>query len=480
VPQPAAPQRGLDLVPRPDIDVSSYRPDFHDELRWPLRPTQHPALHPSFDVAAELAYQPTDWSALCRSGVQLRTSGNRDIQQYLRGWCHVLQRATEAALGELVPLTRSRLGTYIRVDIANILANERDADAAEHWLQKFSLARESDVLDLTASSYLEVGTTNDARAINRFALENDEGAAISTKCMRWARAIVMAGDRNSSYMMEFDADNAAANTECARLKLKLRCWANRVDCADFYEDSYGHEVRSLIETFDSWATARETIDWLRLAMAAGNAPTVAGAADLAMAALENARRVEGVQCARDLQAVAKWVSRRLDAALRSRPDLSSRLEKLNMACEDAAPVALVAEIRSRTLAYTDEDRSLLAHDLRTSADDFWAQVVTGSVFVGYLDSGKIDEICDVSTELLRWRALLQDPSRYDVYCNSNSEQFTCTQSGAVAADFLALTFDRAPQFKLVSVFIGKQTAPDQARRTATALRKRRETPTCSP
>jgi hypothetical protein len=202
--------------------VSALRPEFHDELRWPLASTQHPAFKPSFDVAAQLA-QGMNWITLCQKGAQRRSGGNAEVQQYLRGWCAALNSDIATSLGELMPLLRGRLANNVRLDIANILTNAGDAEQAEHWLQKFQIVREPQIVDLLAAGYIEAGTMHDARRINRYAIDNETQGAAPTKCLRWTRDIVLAGNRESNSLLLFDTSDLASDAECTKLRNKLRC-----------------------------------------------------------------------------------------------------------------------------------------------------------------------------------------------------------------------------------------------------------------
>lgn len=444
------------LVSLPTVDVSAFRPDFHDELRWPLTSTQHPTFEPSFDVAAQLA-RGMNWRTLCQKGAQRRSGGNAELQQYLRGWCAALDSDIATSLRELMPLLRSRLANNVRLDIANILTNAGDAEEAEHWLQKFQLAREHRLVDLLAAGYVEARTTRDARRINSYAMENDDQVPTATKCLRWTREIVLSGNRESASLRFFDASHVAADVDCTKLKNKLRCWVDPKSCSRYYDDlNFGRDARDVVEAVDAWDDARTSSQWMGIAFTASRARNVEGA-ELAVAALENARLVAVSNCNGDLRAVISFVEHRLEKLLQTRADLTSRLRALvwSPSCGDASEAPVSQTVKSKTRAYTIRDISLLSRDLRDVDDEFWSVVARSAVVVADFDTSKIEEVCELRDEPQRWQSLLTDRSRADVKCAKATDGIVCIQGPGSGETSLMMMFATVPHFRLTAVSEGK-------------------------
>ena len=294
------------LVPRPALDIpndvtvdallasSQVRAEFHDELRWPLTAMNHPALEPKFPIAQEFAKPGVGWLELCKSCVQSRYGGDKELLSYLRGWCKAIDGDVSAACADLVPLlrsTKSRLAAAVRNDLANILA-QGHADDAEHYIRVHSI-RDVGMLDLLAANYVEVGTNDDALAINLAAIDSDDYATNATKCIRWTKHIILSDDKQSALIRQVEslADTRASkapDATCVSEAQKLRCWA-RGQCT-----VYGTAQRSatLASAYRAWSSATTTSDWLNIADTAMTASPEPGFAELTIAAMQNAVSVD--------------------------------------------------------------------------------------------------------------------------------------------------------------------------------------------
>lgn len=295
-------------APRPDIDISALRPDFHEELRWPLGAMNHPSLEPRFAVAEQLAAPGIDWEELCQRGVHRRVvASQREMLTYLHAWCDVQARDIDAACRRLAPLigsTTRGLTAAARQDLANILVATGDADKAEHCLSKHNI-RDIDTIDLLAASYVEVGSDADAFAINRRAIDSDDHASVATKCLRLVREIVLA--READPRLAFEAMEALAtkpkvpDPTCVRLYDKVKCHRDHRQCRTFYTDEpIGLSGELLVEAYYEWpANASRYTTWLKYVDRAKTAIPEDGATELVVAALEAAAR-SVTSCPRDL------------------------------------------------------------------------------------------------------------------------------------------------------------------------------------
>lgn len=285
------------LVPRPDIQFQvSMDPDFHEELRWPLTAMNHPVLEPKFPIAQELADPGIDWMELCGRGIQNRYGRDKELLTYLRGWCKAIDGDVDAACSNLAPLIRTttpRLEVAVRNDLANILA-QAHADKAEHFIRVYAI-RDVRMLDLLAANYVEVGTNDDAITINRAAMDSDDYATAATKCIRWTKQIVLSDDRKSLLIKQIESlANAPKNPDqtCVREYHKLRCWAG-TDCEMFMRDQGAtFSTTTLFLAYRLWPNARTAHGWWTVADGAILANPEPGYAELAVAAMENAIRLE--------------------------------------------------------------------------------------------------------------------------------------------------------------------------------------------
>lgn len=282
-------------VPRPAIDIARYAPDFHDELRWPLTGMNHPSLEPRFPIAQQLAESGITWQELCARGVHKRVSASQqELLAYLHGWCDVLDRNVDAACAHLKPLLGSLtrgLTPAVRQDLANILAANGDADRAEHWLNKHDL-RDTELLDLLAATYVEVGSHEDAVTINRRAIDSDDYATDATKCRRLTRQIVLSGSGDATFATEALRQLATQpkipDPLCKRLIHKVGCWlAPGLQCTQYLADEHiDPRAVELLDAYYNWPRDATQAEWWSAADRARRALPLPGAAELVVTAFE--------------------------------------------------------------------------------------------------------------------------------------------------------------------------------------------------
>jgi hypothetical protein len=301
----------------------------------------HPTLEPSFPVAQELAIG-VDWEQLCARGVHTRVSATqKELLHYLHGWCDAAKRDIDAACAHLTPLlgsVKSGLRPAVRRDLANILVEQGDADKAEHWLSKHHI-RDTQILDLLAANYIEVGSEADAFAINRRAMDSDDHATDATKCMRLAKRIVIGHDHNvETYVAQFKKmvlDAKVPDQTCERLWNKVACWRERGMCAGYYNDeNISTQARLLADAYDAWpAGSAKWHEWWNYADTARLAVPAPGAAELVVTAMEAALRAHP-KCGQGMA-----VSFRHNAAIVRdagvTPDLDDRLLVIEKACPES-------------------------------------------------------------------------------------------------------------------------------------------------
>lgn len=261
----------------------------------------HPSLEPRFDVATVFADPGIGWLELCKRGVHKRvTAGrNRDELQYLRGWCSALAGDVDRACGSLAPLTRSAvlgIPAAIRTDLANILASSGDADKAEHWLTKHNI-RDIELLDTLAATYVEIGNEQDARVINRRAMDSDVDGPVAATCRRLVREIVLSpeGERvlPVSQLEQIMTVPRLANPTCVELHHAVQCWRDPGSgCWGYLGDQRLDKRYSyLLIAFHRWPRGAATEKtWLRIANDALIAADLPGAADIVETALDAAAR----------------------------------------------------------------------------------------------------------------------------------------------------------------------------------------------
>ncbi|HUJ61273.1 MAG TPA: hypothetical protein VLX92_22370 [Kofleriaceae bacterium] len=296
---PGAPLAAIAAARPVEPDVEKLLPDPSEELRWPLALSTHPVLEPRFPIAARLAEPGITWQELCARGAARRTiPSQRELVSYLGAWCRVLDHDGVGAVGELVRLRDTGvlgMAEAIPLDIADILADAGDADAAERVLTD-DRAVEPDLLDALAATYYEVSRPADAAEINRVAIEADHAPTLATRCHRLARAIVI-GDpaERAARVNELRgtvAGQVVPDPTCDRLDDTVGCWASpgRTWCHYFLAARGLPEADGdLFEAYLDWpSAASDTARWQRIAEAATAAADVAGAQELATVALEAA------------------------------------------------------------------------------------------------------------------------------------------------------------------------------------------------
>lgn len=327
-------------LPPPAIDLGAYVPDFHDELRWPLSGMSHPALEPRFDIAQQLAEPGVDWQELCARGVQNRVSSTqKELLEYLHGWCDAQNSNVDGACKHLLPLlgsTTRGLTVAVRTDLANILA-AGDADKAEHWLTKHNI-RDIDTLDLLAANYAEQGLLDDAATINRRIIDSDDFATEATKCRRLVRQLATNHDSGETVaylqLEQLAKKPKVPDPLCVRLFHKAECRRNpATDRANYFSDeNIDRRGLYVLKAYGQWPTGSGNwIDWWPIAVVARKAAGLAGANELAVAALEagfSAQRGCPIGSKKNVRDMLRAL--RLDA---EEPLYEARLKALAAACD---------------------------------------------------------------------------------------------------------------------------------------------------
>ncbi|HEY4181778.1 MAG TPA: hypothetical protein VGM90_33265 [Kofleriaceae bacterium] len=239
----ATPWTASTLVPNPTERL----------LHWPLSPSEHPELAPSYPVAAQLAEPSLDWIALCGMGAQHRSSPSQAEQiRYLRGWCDVLSRDSSQALDEIVPLLAARdrrLAASVRIDIANILIAEGTVDRARRLIAAKSID-DLVVLDRLAALYVDQGQRDDALEINDLATSSSSSGGLDA-CMRQGRHIALSGDATRSRLMTRRHYLDSSSPACARLETELTCWFGQ-DCGDYFDLVKQPDIAELYRAYTAW------------------------------------------------------------------------------------------------------------------------------------------------------------------------------------------------------------------------------------
>ena len=329
----------MPMTARPQIDLSGFLPDFHEELRWPLSGMDHPTLEPRFPVERQLAIG-VAWEKLCERGVHKRVSATqKELLTYLHGWCDVKQRDVDAALTRFKPLVDSAtrgLSAAVRHDVANILVTHGDADNAEQQLSKLGV-RDGEMLDQLAANFAELGAREDAFAINRRAIGFDHDAKDATKCRRLVKRIALGDTQEQRFAQEtleqlVKLRNVPDET-CRRLLNKVKCWDEpRFGCRAYFVDE-GLDQRGwwLLDAHFSWPDGEAPwFTWYNIADGARNAVPIPGAVELSLSALENALRAAG-ECTADLRIGALAIVKHLrgDPAHGAH---GARLDRIQTAC----------------------------------------------------------------------------------------------------------------------------------------------------
>jgi len=291
-------------APRPFVDVGSFIPDFHDDLRWPLTTMSHPSSEPRFGIAAVFAEPGIGWQELCKRGVHKRvTSGrNRDELQYLRAWCSAAAGDIDAACGTLQPLLTSAvlgLAPAVRVDLANLVASVGHHDEAEHLLNAHKI-RDPQILDAVAATYVELGADKDAYEINRLAADMDRHASQETQCRRLLKDLVLSNSDASESSIRglrgFATTHQLRNPTCERIYNAWQCAANPAkDCAGHLRDiGANYSWRDVLAAYHSWPAGAVRVEaWLRIADSLKFSFGAPAAIPMVIAALDAALRADG-------------------------------------------------------------------------------------------------------------------------------------------------------------------------------------------
>ena len=278
--------RRLASAPRPELDRSD--PDLADEPRWPLSVAAHPAFEPRFDIAGALAQRGVGWLDLCRMGAQHRTlSAHRDLERYLRAWCAAGDGHIGDALDQLSVMgnpTVAGMGHAIREDIANLLAQNGGANAAEKLLATAKV-EDVEIFDLLAATYFELGKPVDAYEINERAIDRQRHSTDAAKCHRFARRVLLTEPTaRAGFLAELDqlgdwdpgsARLVTTDPVCVALDVQLHCttWPRTGCCAYLYIQGVNTApYRQLLKTYLEWPDGQVSDKrWTEIALAAASA-----------------------------------------------------------------------------------------------------------------------------------------------------------------------------------------------------------------
>ena len=287
-------------VPRPDVDLSALAPNLDGELRWPLSASAHPALDPHFPIADALAEPGVSWTELCRRGVQdrhLPTDEGWVRTVYLHAWCFVADHDVEQALDYFTTAIDNgilgQIALDARLDVASVLAETGNADTALHLLAKHPKIGH-DELDILAATYLEINRPDDARDVNHEALEYTQ--VEPARCHRELREIALADPADRERLVRVFARHPTSDAVCTELRSLAACWANPAHACHDYLVRRQLDLRALalFEVYFAWPTGpQSTKGWSMLAQLAIDAAPLDGAVQLAIVALEAARRTSG-------------------------------------------------------------------------------------------------------------------------------------------------------------------------------------------
>jgi len=286
-------------TPRPELDVTSWMPEPVHELRWPRSSNSHPVLDPEYNIADLLAQPGVTWMDLCKMGAQNRrlSTANQDPIEYLRAWCAVAKRDVDEAIRRLAPLGHSTIigiPQAVRIDIANIVVDFGDADAAEKLLTKHHLP-DTDLLDMVAATYVEIGKLDDAAQINARAIESNAFASAAIQCRRLHRSIVLGNTRGIRQLelMAAGTPKTPADETCAKLSHEISCWKRpETDCGPYMTDEgLDSRLAILVSVYHQWPKGNAfSSDWLSIVDLALLALPMEHADEFAVVALESAVR----------------------------------------------------------------------------------------------------------------------------------------------------------------------------------------------
>ena len=277
---------GIASAARPDVDVSAYLPDLHEDLRWPLTVQQHPMLEPHFPIARELAQPGIAWQQLCTPAVLGRHvvgANANDLMEYLRGWCAAGAGDADGALDHLARVRGSvvnGLAAALVYDVAFVLC-EQAADDAERLLDKYVM-NDVAILDVLAAAYVEIGRDDDARAINRRAMAFARGKTSETAfCRRSARDVMLGAPFDV-----FDAvKKNSKDATCIQLVDALRC-THGAHCESYVKaQKLDERFVRLLDSYVGWPERADFIGWRRVVDRLWTTTELPGARELGRAAV---------------------------------------------------------------------------------------------------------------------------------------------------------------------------------------------------
>lgn len=260
-------------APRPDVTFPDLVPDLAEEPRWPLTGMQHPSLQPSFDVADALAEPGITWTDLCARNVDRRRDpSHRDELIYLAGWCAAQRHDAAAAIGLLAQVRSSAVPGIARgvgFDIANILVDTQDAEHADQILVATGL-RSTEVYDLLAAAYFEIGRNDDAVQATSAALQLDAHHTRAATCHRLARAALLGPEASRAF--DVDELTSASHAKvpdpvCVELAAEVACLVDPdAGCRDYdLAHRIDGRIHNLAVLAEHWREPRDWQEWMDVA-----------------------------------------------------------------------------------------------------------------------------------------------------------------------------------------------------------------------
>lgn len=233
---------------------------------------------------------------LCSGAWAKRNATQRDLVAYGEAWCRIRARDEAAGVDSLGQLARSKLTREdirraSRLDAINLVASAMTADAAVDRLRIVGLAAPGD-LDLLAATYGALGLRREVTTVlETIAAEQDEWKV--TREQRCERLLAWEQlTQESSELLDLVANGddrcsrRARATACALAEGRDSLLAIR-ECFNELPATADLERRAwLIVAAKRWDRAQ----WLEVARDARNALPLDGAEELAVSALEAARR----------------------------------------------------------------------------------------------------------------------------------------------------------------------------------------------
>lgn len=264
------PLRDTTSAPRPAIDVSPWLPDLDAEARWPLGFNEHPVDEPSFDVAGALADPGVTWRELCARGVQFGHRGkDQDLVAYLKAWCTPDPRDALYQLGLLRHSSIRGIAQAIPADASRIVVGRVSADDAEGALMRAQLL-DSDIVDLVAASYYEIGKIDEALAMDKLATDTERQRRDSSACHRLVRAISgTSGDVQAAFVARLHvlatplpapvgSKPAPRDPTCIALDGAVACSRGADSCTALAKGDT--KLKALIAAYSRWPTGEAGFD----------------------------------------------------------------------------------------------------------------------------------------------------------------------------------------------------------------------------